>query len=110
VTTKIAEQNDRFRRALGMTSAVEGRALLTRGVAALPEAELLQVLTAVREFTAFTQDNDPWKEHDCARVTVGDRMVIWKIDYYADQGLRFGAEDPAAECYRVMTIMLAEEY
>lgn len=111
----VAAQNDAFRRSLGPPSRdVPGRVLMTRGIAALPEAALVRALTGVRTFDTFTPDNDPWHEHDCAAFTLDDadagRVVVrWKIDYYASDELTYGAEDPRRS-YRVLTIMLAEEY
>src|SRR5258708_31094655 len=42
---------------------------------------------------------------------VGER-IFWKIDYYADEAMEFGADEPADpnRSFRVMTIMLAAEY
>jgi hypothetical protein len=105
----VADQNDRFRRSLGIGSPVPGRTVLTRGVGTLPPADLAQILLDVRTFAAFTPDNDPWKEHDCARLVSAGVTVIWKIDYYDSADLTYGASDPQAS-YRVLTIMLAEEY
>ena len=105
----IAELNDAFRRCLGISRAVPGRALLTSGVAALPEHELAQVLRAVQAFAAFTPGNDPWKEHDYGRVEAGATIVLFKFDYFADASLTTGAES-GLDCYRVLTIMLPEEY
>ena len=71
-----------------------------------------EVIRAVRLFDAFTPDNDPHEEHDCATLTIGPRRIIWKIDYYPRDRTRQADPDPAnsAETKRVMTIMLAEEY
>jgi hypothetical protein len=106
----IAAQNDRFRAggALG-APGVPGRWMVTRGIAALPDAQVRVILQAVRTFDRFTPGNDPHKERDFGMFTAGDVRVLWKIDYYASAACDFGAED-ARESYRVLTIMLAEEY
>jgi len=69
------------------------------------------MLAAVAAFSNFTPDNDPYHEHDCAVMNVGDHRIIWKIDYY-DADLNFASDDPAnpAVTIRVLTIMLADEY
>jgi uncharacterized protein DUF3768 len=105
-TARIRELNDQLRR-----KAIGGRVVITRGIEVLGAAGISEVLTAVVRFDDFTEDNDPWGEHDCAILTVNARPVLFKIDYY-DLGLRWhspDASDPAAT-QRVMTIMLAEEY
>ena len=88
-----------------------GAVVMTAGVATLPIAEREAVLAAVRSFTAFTPDNDPYGEHDCASLRIGDHSVIWKIDYY-DLQLTGHSPNPAdpAQTKRVLTIMLAEDY
>ena len=35
--------------------------------------------------------------------------VYWKIDYYEDASMEYGAEDKI-NCYRVLVILLADEY
>jgi hypothetical protein len=108
---QIAALNDTLRRAL-IGRPDLGRVVLTRAAAQLPAPTLAAILHAVRGFSAFTPDNDPWCEHDCARLDVAGERVIWKIDYYADSALDAGSEAPhdPARSYRVLTIMLAADY
>ena len=105
-TARICELNDQLRcRGLG------GRVVVTPGIQGLGQDGLSEVLVAVRRFDDFTEDNDPWGEHDCAVLTINGRRVIFKIDYY-DLALTChspDASDPAVT-QRVMTVMLAEEY
>jgi len=103
---RIRELNDQLR-----CHAVGGRGVITAGLAALGPTRVRRVLAAVARFTEFTDDNDPWGEHDCAVLTVDGRRVIFKIDYY-DLELRCHSEDASdpAVTERVMTVMLAEEY
>ena len=65
----------------------------------------------MRTFDDFSEDNDPWGEHDFGSFEHNGRTINWKIDYY-DLALRFHSPDAAdpAVTRRVLTIMLAEEY
>jgi hypothetical protein len=105
-TARIRELNDQLR-----CKAVGGRIVITRGIAALGAESARGVLTAVARFDDFTEDNDPWGEHDCAVLAVDGHRVIFKIDYF-DRDLRWhspDASDPAVT-ERVVTVMLSEEY
>jgi hypothetical protein len=105
-TARIRELNDQLR-----CKGLGGRIVVTRGLDTLGTATVCQVLAALAAFDNFTDDNDPWGEHDCAVLTVTGRRIIFKIDYY-DLALQYhspDASDPAVT-QRVMTVMLAEEY
>ena len=105
-TARIRELNDQLR-----CKGLGGRVVMTSGIAALGADGVREVLTAVARFDDFTEDNDPWGEHDCAVLTVNGHRIIFKHDYY-DRDLRWhspDASDPAAT-ERVLTIMLSEEY
>jgi hypothetical protein len=103
---EIARLNDHLRR-----TGENGWTLLSAGIAALPIATKDAVIRAVRLFAAFTPENDPYGEHDCASVSVGGHRIIWKIDYHCN-GRGAVDHDPVdpSTTKRVMTIMLAEEY
>jgi hypothetical protein len=90
-TERIRVLNDTLR-----TKRIGGRIMLTSGVAALPDQARQQAVCAVRDFDAFTPNDDP---------------VLFKIDYY-DRDLTYGSPDPAdpQQTTRVLTIMLASEY
>lgn len=105
-TNKIASLNDRLRK-----EGVGGQIMITRGIQALSDDVRTNIINAVRNFDNFSEDNAPYKEHDCASLDVAGERIIWKIDYY-DKDMKFGSEDPANESItsRVMTIMLAYEY
>jgi hypothetical protein len=103
---RIRELNDQLR-----CKAIGGRIVITRGIQALDADDLRSVLLAVARFDDFSEDNDPWGEHDCATLTVDGHRLIFKIDYY-DRDLAYhspDASDPAVT-ERVLTVMLAEEY
>jgi Protein of unknown function (DUF3768) len=105
-TARIRELNDQLRR-----KGVGGRVVVTRGIDALGADGMCRILAAVAAFDTFTEDNDPWGEHDCAVLTVYGRRIIFKIDYF-DLEQQFhspDASDPAVT-QRVMTVMLSEEY
>lgn len=110
-TARIAELNDLTRTAMG----VAGRVFQTCGINALPAREQSRIREGVETFSTFTRDNDPYGEHDFGAFEhdggpgVGRVRVFWKIDYYADSDMDAGAEDPL-RAFRVLTIMLAEEY
>ena len=102
---KIHLLNDRLRKTF-----TGGRVVTSAVVAALGETLKTRVLMMVREFTDFTEDNDPHKEHDCFLFDLeGERYAV-KIDYY-DKSMEFGSEDPSdpEQTTRVMTIMLASD-
>jgi hypothetical protein len=89
-----------------------GMVVISRGLAALDRQVWAEVITAVARFDAFTRENDPYGEHDCALVEIGGGLsVIWKIDYF-DPTMLHQSDDPTDPrvTKRVMTIMLAEEY
>ena len=108
VTTaeRIRALNDEFRRTF-----VGGVVVITAGVEALPADERKSLLAKVRAFDAFTDDNDPHREHDFGAVDEGGVRCFWKIDLY-DRNIEFGSPDPAdpAVTTRVLTIMRADEY
>jgi hypothetical protein len=104
--TIIRLRNDNFR-----STGIGGKVLLTRGITALPEEDQSDIMQKVRAFDAFTEDNDPYREHDFGSFTHNGHKVFWKIDYY-DPSMTYGSEDPSdnQKTIRVLTIMLAEEY
>ncbi|TPE47884.1 DUF3768 domain-containing protein [Amaricoccus solimangrovi] len=111
----IAEQNDRFRTSWGADASVPGRIVMTPGVADLGPLALLRLIVAVRNFDAFSADNDPWGQRDFGIVAVGQGgetvRVYFKIDLY-DADYTFGSEAPEdpERTRRVLTLLLPEEY
>lgn len=103
---RIRKLNDSFR-----TTMVGGRWVLTQGVQQLGPATLSAIVEQVRQFDAFTGDNDPYGEHDFGSVEIAGHSIFWKIDCY-DKALEYGSPDPADPnvTARVLTIMLASEY
>lgn len=101
---KIRELNDAARRSL-----TGCRVMITSSVQALPSMN--EVLAAVTLYSDFSENNDPYGEHDFGSFRLADETVFWKFDYY-DVDLQMASPDPADEAVtvRVLTIMLAEEY
>jgi hypothetical protein len=71
-TARIRQLNDQLR-----CNASGGRIVITRGIEALGSDGVNQVLVAVARFDEFSEDNDPWGEHDCAILTVNGRRVLF---------------------------------
>lgn len=97
---EIAKKNDMFRRSkLGIT--------VTPGAQALED--LGGLIDEVCRFNDFTEDNDPYGEHDFGVLYWHNDKIYWKIDYYTPE-LKGWCDPLSPDCNRVLTIMLAEEY
>jgi hypothetical protein len=105
-SSKIATLNDAFRKSFS-----GGKLMMTAGVDALPEMIKCAALNEVANFESFSEDNDPYGEHDFGSFELCNRKFFWKIDYY-DERCECGSDDPAdpSKTTRVLTLMLAEEY
>lgn len=108
---RIRELNDQFRK-----SFIGGRILITPGVSALPSCQAAELLAAVKAFDDFSENNDPYGEHDFGSIKMHtgattSATYFWKVDYY-DPSMAYGSEDAAdpSKTVRVLTIMLADEY
>jgi hypothetical protein len=103
---RIRELNDLLRR-----YGKGGEVYLTRGVRDRGDDFSERARRQVANFEAFSEDNDPYGEHDFGAVMVDGKRVFFKVDYYdrAKEWLSPDPADPAKTC-RVMTILLAEEY
>src|ERR1700733_10309962 len=58
-TKRIAELDDRLRR-----FGSGGEIMMTQGVMALPPTAIMKAVAAMRSFTDFSEDNNPYQEHD----------------------------------------------
>ena len=109
--SEIAQLNDAFRRA---DPSVPGQRFVTAGVAHLldqlkiPTQMLIQRVT---QFDDFTDDNDPYGEHDFGAFDFHGHQLFWKIDAF-DHNYALGSDDPTdlSKTRRVLTIMLADEW
>lgn len=104
--TRIRELNDAFR-----TTFVGGVVLVTAGVEALAADLKARVLKKVRDFTDFSEGEDPYSEHDFGAFELSNERFFFKIEYF-DRELENGSSDPAdpSQTTRVLTVMLASEY
>lgn len=112
-TTSMPDRKERIRR-LNDDLRRFGRGgivMLSTGIAAHSIDEVHAILDEVRCFEDFTDDNDPYREHDLGLFRHRGERIMWKIDYY-DKDRRFASPDPAdpAVTSRVLTVLYASEY
>lgn len=102
----IATLNDTFRKTFTC-----GQVLLTAGIDSMSMDDKANILSKVRNFNDFTEDNDPYGEHDFGSFDYKGNKIFFKIDYY-DLNYEFMSKNPANPdiTNRVLSIMLAEEY
>ncbi len=102
----IATLNDTFRKTF-----TGGQVLLTAGIDSMSMDDKANILSKVRNFNDFTEDNDPYGEHDFGSFDYKGNKIFFKIDYY-DLNYEFMSENPANPdiTNRVLTILLSCEY
>jgi len=103
----IQELNDSFRQ-----SGKGGGVVITCRIDKLPAEDKQEILGKVRYFSDFNEDNDPNGEHDFGCFEHNSNKIFWKIDYYSNEIMERGSEDPGDpnQTFRLLTIMLADEY
>lgn len=103
---EIALQNDNFRKNLS-----QGTLVLTQGIRSNTKEDLEAIITKVRTFDSFEENNDPYNEHDFGAFDYKGRRIFWKIDYY-DREFLYLSQDVSNPrlTNKVLTIMYAEEY
>lgn len=110
---RIRDLNDAFRQGIfsGGEGIAIGRVYMTRGIFALEAHEQAGIIAKVRAFDQFSEDNDPYAEHDFGTFEHAGQRVLWKIDYYTPD-MSAGSVDPSdpTQTLRVLTIMLADEW
>ena len=104
--SEIALQNDNFRKHLS-----QGTLVLTQGIRSNTKEDLEAIITKVRTFDTFDENNDPYGERDFGAFDYKGKKIFWKIDYY-DQEFLYLSPDVSNPrvTNRVLTIMYAEEY
>jgi hypothetical protein len=105
-TDQIRLLNDRLRQTLS-----GGHVVITSGVLELGPQAVDEILTAVRRYSDFNPDNDPYGEHDFGAFSHNGDKLFWKMEYH-DPELEFGSADPCDPrlTTRVLTVLLASEY
>jgi hypothetical protein len=88
--------------------------VVTQGIKALLEdnGEDFEAMAAVvQAYDEFSEDNDPYGEHDFGKFEFMGADCYWKIDQY-NATYDGGSKDPTylTQTSRVMTIMLPHEY
>jgi Protein of unknown function (DUF3768) len=107
-SARIAELNTQLRRGDCAVRDRLGSVIMTSGVLNLDQTE--QVLIT---FALLTHD---FYAHDFGSIEVYGKLIYWKIDYYdrATYGAdaQRGSDDPSdpEKTYRLLTVMLAEEF
>ena len=103
---EIALQNDNFRKHLS-----QGTLVLTQGIRSNTKEDLGAIITIVRTFDSFDENNDPYGERDFGAFDYKGKRIFWKIDYY-DQEFLYLSPDVSNPrvTNKVLTIMYAEEY
>ncbi len=104
--TQIATLNDTLR-----TTGLGGQLFVTATLKSKGDAFVEKAFEKMRAFSSFSEDNDPYGEHDFGSFEMDGEKVFWKIDYY-DLAMKNGSEDPANPVItkRVLTLMLASDY
>jgi hypothetical protein len=64
------------------------------------DKEIADIVTLVKVFNSFNEDNNPWEERDFGSFVYSEQKIFWKIDYYDGQD----------NLDLVLTIMLSDEY
>lgn len=107
--SKIAKLNDDFRQNLFTPGS--NRVFVSAAVSSLSYLERALLLDKVQKFNDFNSDNDPYLEHDFARIEHNGINYFWKIDYY-NKTMDAGSNDASNPdiTTRVLTIMRSDEY
>ena len=107
--SKIAELNDQLRQ--NLFTPGQNQVFISNRVNSLPYLERARLLDKVQKFNDFNEANDPYQEHDFARIEHRGINYLFKIDYY-NKTMDAGSEDPSNPdiTTRVLTIMRADEY
>ena len=104
--SEIALQNDNFRKHLS-----QGTLVLTQGIRSNTPEDIKEIITKVRTFDTFDENNDPYGERDFGAFDYKGRKVFWKIDNYDREFLYLSPDVSNPRLTnKVLTIMYADEY
>ena len=104
--SEIALQNDNFRKHLS-----QGTLVLTQGIRSNTKEDLEAIITKVRTFDNFDENNDPYGERDFGAFDYKGKRIFWKIDYYDREFLYLSPDVSNPRLTnKVLTVMYAEEY
>ncbi len=105
-SAKIAQLNNKYRALFPNNLNI-----LTAMIMVLSNDDRLALFEKVRSFNDFTQENDPFAEHDFGRFIYKEERYFWTIDYYDLKVESHSSDpsDPTITC-RVLTLMHSSEY
>lgn len=103
---EIALQNDNFRKHLS-----QGIFVLTQGIRCNTKEDLEAIITKVRTFDTFDENNDTYEERDFGAFDFKGKKIFWKIDNYDREFLYLSPDVSNPRLTnKVLTIMYADEY
>ena len=103
---EIALQNDNFRKHLS-----QGIFVLTQGMRCNTKEDLEAIITKVRTFDTFDENNDTYEERDFGAFDFKGKKIFWKIDNYDREFLYLSPDVSNPRLTnKVLTIMYADEY
>ena len=104
--SEIALQNDNFRKHLS-----QGTLVLTQGIRSNTPEDIKEIITKVRTFDTFDENNDPYGERDFGSFDFKGKKIFWKIDNYDREFLYLSPDVSNPRLTnKVLTVMYAEEY
>lgn len=108
-TALVRSQNDAFRK--NPVGDIPGTILVAGELAQAGAATHASLFARVRAFDSFTEENDPYGEHDFGSLEHDGETVFWKIDYY-DNDRQYHSPDKTdpKQTYRVLTIYYARDH
>ena len=75
--------------------------MITQGIQSLGSDAVLAIRKAVASFNGFSQDNDPYGEHDFGSFKYQGDKIFWKINCH-DKSLQCGS--PSAQLLQKQTV------